>query len=502
MISRLAIVLGICVAVKAFADQYDETRRRAQCAHVEMAEALGEPVSPTEKKACEALPKKPVPPPQKKKEEPFSDVREEQVPQLKEVQEKPKRPQPDWIQGKPAEGDVVYGVGIVQKNEVSEARRLLVAMQRALAQIGAQIEAQVASQSKSLEAEFGMREQTGKKTKDTSIGFTSLSDATRLVVTQSLEDARLVDTWEDTATGTFYALVALDMGKVAQKQQAIVRSVLEALTQATQRAAQALTSGEFSQGLLVDLLDALDYADAMGRTKLGKKVKHEWQAQYKDLAKMAKKLAGCLRVEGKVSDGVLTFSVFCGNTPIRDGRFQWTITGGLVDLPSVLTTDSEGKGKVEVGDVFGAETVKVALMHDVSESRGAWIVKGLSPSSDAVLALRATSRLNAKVNLAAPELSGKGLEAIKDAIRVWASRRWGAQIVDGDARVTINCAVNLGSKAEVYGKVSVPVEVTVSVVGPRGTLFETTQRQAGLADTEVMAKEEAVKRAVTLIQSL
>jgi|GEM_PF-3506186 len=502
MVPRFVCVVCLLVAFQAFADQYDETRRRAQCAQVEMAEALGEPVSPTEKKACEALPKNPAPPPKKKTEEPFSDIREEQVPQLKEVVEKPKRPRPDWVQGKPAEGDVIYGVGIVQKNEVPETRRLLVAMQRGLAQIAAQIEAQVVSQSKSFEAEFSMREQTGKKTKESSLGFTSLSDATRLVVTQSLEDARLVDTWEDPSTGTFYALVALDMGKVVEKQQAIAGSVLEALAEATERAAQALASGEFSQGLLLELLDVLDYADAMGRTKLGKKVKHQWQAQYKNLARMAKKLASCLRVEGKVSDGVLTYSVFCGNTPIRDGRFQWTITGGLVDLPTVLTTDSEGKGNVEVGEVFGAETVKVALMHDVSESRGAWIVQGLSPSSDATLTLRATSRLTAKLNIAALELSGKGIDAIKDAIRVWASRRWGAQIVEGEAKVTINCAVNLGSKAEVYGKVSVPIEITVSVVGPRGTLFETTQRQAGLAETELKAKEEAVKRAVTLIQAL
>jgi hypothetical protein len=495
-----SLCLGACVTVVAAtaAAQYDDVRQRAACAQVEMAEALGDPVSPEEKRQCQAVPKKPPaprPPKDAKGETVFKDM-----PQLKELPAE--KACGAWIRGMAAQGEVLYGVGIVQKGEAPEAKATLIGMQRAMMEIAAQISVQINGSVYSDQVEHTAQQTKNGITKTTQTSFSALSDTSRMVVGSSLEDARLEDSCHD-AKGTLYVLMSLDMAKVAEKQAAIVQAVIQALTDATLRAADALATDQFTQELLIEVLDTLEGANAMGRTKLGRKVKDQWAKEYDGLLRLAKRMTQCLEVEGGYAPGdnqTVLFKASCNAKAIRNGKFTYEIAGGMMDLPDVLTTGDKGVGKVKVGETYGSQTIKVTLAHDVGASKGAYLVKSVPKNQNARFEIEATAKPTAFIKVQGIELTAYGENGLAAAVEAWISRRWGAQVVDSSsAKLKVNVIINVNPGSQVYGNVVVPVDLTITVIGPRGPMFDKTGRHAGQARTEREARTQAF---VNIVRSL
>lgn len=496
---RFLIGSVILVAATTARAQYDDVRQRAACAQVEMAEALGDPVSPEEKRMCESLPKKPP------AQRPLKEAKGESV--FTEVLA-PKETPPEkgcgaWIRGMPAKGDVLYGVGIVQKGEVPETKATLVAMQRGIMEIAAQLSVQMRGSVYSDQVEQKTKHTKDGVSRSTETTYAMLSDTARMVVGSSVDDARLEDMCHD-EKGTLYVLMSLDLAKVAEKQAAIVQSVIQSLTDATRRAAEALMNDQFSQDLLVELLDTLEDANAMGRTKLGRKVKDQWSREYDGLLRIAKRMMQCLEVEGGYAPGdkeTILFKATCKGKVIRDGRFTYEVNGGVVDLPEVLTTGDKGIGKVKVGETFGTQTIKITLAHDVSASKGAYLVKGVPKSQDARFEIEATSRPTASVKVQGIELTAFGEMGLESAVEAWLARRFGAEVVDSsNAKLKVTVVINVNPGSTVYGNVVVPVDLTITVSGPRGILFEKTGRHAGQARTEREARNQAFRNIVRVLK--
>ena len=493
---HLFVTLALAVPVvflAATADaQYDDVRQRAACAQVEMAEAMGDPVSPEEKRQCQAMPKKPpAPRPQGKGEVVFSDAK------LKELPVEPKTCGA-WIRGQASQGDVLYGVGIVAKGEVPEPKLVITGMQRALLEIAAQVSTQINGSLYMDQAAHTAYQDNNGRTSTQSQEYTGLSESARMMVGGSVDDARMEDQCRD-AKGTFYVLMSLDMAKVAEREGAVVASVIQSLTDATLRAAAAMNSDQFTQELLIEILDTLEQANAMGRSKIGHKVKDQWQKEYDGLLRLAKRMYTCLEVEGGYAPNdnkTLLFKTTCNGIAIRDGKYTPTVDGGIVDLPEVLTTGPQGVGKVKVGETFGQGTIKIALAHDVSASRGAQLVRSTPKNQLSRFEIEATSQPTASIKVSGLELSFWGQFGLKDAVESWASRKWGATIVDGGGKLKIDVVFNLNPTNEVMGKKIAPVGLVITVSGPRGKLFEKEGRNAGQGATEREAREQSFKNIV------
>ena len=81
-------------------------------------------------------------------------------------EEAPVQTRPSWLNGKVAQGDVVFGVGMVQDKEVQESGRMLLAMQRALTQIAAQFQVHISSELTSDVTRTASRPRGGKRSKE------------------------------------------------------------------------------------------------------------------------------------------------------------------------------------------------------------------------------------------------------------------------------------------------------------------------------------------------
>ena len=494
---QILVTLALATPAMFFAAtadaQYDDVRQRAACAQVEMAEALGDPVSAEEKRQCQTLPpqKPPAPKPQGKGEVVFAGAK------LVELPVEPKSCGA-WIHGQASQGDVLYGVGIVQRGEVPEPKLTITGMQRALLEIAAQIQTQINGTTYIDQAAHTATQDVNGRTSSQSQEYSGLSESARMMVGGSVEDARLEDQCKD-AKGTFYVLMSLDMAKVAQREGAVVASVIQSLTDATLRAVDAMNNDKFTQELLVQILDTLEQANAMGRSKIGRKVKDQWQREYDGLLRLAKRMYTCLEVEGGYAPNdnkTLLFKTSCNGKAIRDGRYTSQVDGGMVDLPEVLTTGPQGVGKVKVGDTFGKGTIKITLAHDVSASRGAALVKSTPKNQNSRFEIDATSEPTASIKVSGIELSFWGQFGLKDAVESWASRKWGANIVDGGGKLKIDVVFNLNPTNEVMGKKIAPVDLIVTVSGPRGKLFEKEGHQGGMGATEREAREQSFKNIV------
>lgn len=503
------MMLATLVTLPAMGQDYPEVRSRAGCAQVELAMAMGDPVSPQDKAACEGFTVKP--PAEKPKPEATGDVVFQTVKQedFKQVTTVPVvKSKPNWLNGKPAEGDLIYGVGISKKREVPEDRMLLMAMQRGMLEIAAQLQVKIDSTLEMEDAEMRSSVTRGGKTKSEHASYSAISESTRMMIQGAVEDARLVDTYKDKG-GTLWALMALDIGKIAAREQAVVESVLTMLADAAAAAANALGADQFSQELLLRILDTLMEVRAVERTKIGKKVKGEWSKEYQGLLRLAKAMAECIEVRGgylswkddageiQTNTNYLAFAVACNGKVLANAKFTASVDGGFVDLPDVLVTDDRGRGKVKIGKSFGSDRLTIALLHDLSASRGVKLLKKIRTSNKSEFEIRATAKPRANLKVQGLDLTWLGKYGLSDAIAAWLQKKWGAEIVKGNkARLKVTVLFSLNDAIEVNGRYSVPVDLSVTVTGPRGTLFEKSGRHGGLAKTEHKAREQAFKRIV------
>jgi hypothetical protein len=87
------------------------------------------------------------------------------------------------------------------------------------------------------------------------------------------------------------------------------------------------------------------------------------------------------------------------------------------------------------------------------------------------------------------------VNALAAAVDAFASRKLGLTIDEGGALKVI-ATVTLGSAQQVGARFSQPIELNVSVVGPRGRLYEKNSRTAGLAQSREAAESQAIQRIV------
>lgn len=505
------VMVASLVSLPVMGQDYPEVRSRAGCAQVELAMAMGDPVSPQDKAACEGFTVKPAaekPKPDATGDVVFQTVKKEDFKQVTTVPVVKVKSKPGWLNGKPAEGDIIYGVGLAKKRSVAEEKMLLVAMQRGMLEIAAQLQVKIDSTLEMEDAEMSASVTRGGKTKSQHASYSSISESTRMMVQGAVEDARLVDTYKD-KKGTMWALMSLDIGKIAAQEQAVVESVLNTLADAALAAANALTNDEFSQELLLSILDTLMEIRAVERTKIGKKMKHLWRKEYEGLLRLAKAMAECIQVRGgylswkddageiQTNKNYVAFAAACNGKRLANAKFTAKIDGGFVDMPDILETDDRGRGKVKVGKTFGSDRLTIALAHDLSGSRGAKLLKKVRTSNKSEFEIRATAKPQANLKVQGLDLSWLGKYGLSDAITAWLQKKWGAEIVKSKrAQLKVTVLFSLGDAVEVRGRYSVPVDLTVTVTGPRGTLFEKSGRHGGLAKTEHKAREQAFKRIV------
>ncbi len=477
---------------------------RANCAEVELAQALGEKVDPAELAACSGR-AKPAPtprpaPPSKKGEKP---AREGIFvpPAFPDTPVPPPPPvRPGWLDGKLADGSVIYGVGLVRKGEVGAGQERMVAFQRAVFEIAAQLQVRIDATNVDRQTNESVESTDANgRTKRATLDTQSFSATTQMLVQATLDGVVLVDQYRDPKSGAFYVLASLDQEEIARREQAVADAVLKALAEAAEGVSQAFATDRLSPEVLHDLGDALEQANTVGRSPVGRKVRDRWKREYEEILRLGRRLAGCADVDGGLEgDGhTVRFKVSCAGKAWRGARFTATPSGGLVDLPASIATNREGEASFVVGPAYGQSSVKLGFAHDLSGTRTGAILGQPKPSQRAIIEIPANASPMASLKLVVPSKSSGPREALGAAVDSFASRRLGLTVDDsGTPALKVIATVTFGSSQQVGARVSQPIDLNVSVVGPRGRLFERSVRTAGLAANAADAQGQAIQRAV------
>lgn len=483
---------------------------RANCAEVELAQALGEKVDPSEVAACSSRAKpaptpRPAPPSKKgdkcKKGEPPARDGIFVPPSFPETPMPPPPPvKPSWLDGKLADGSVLYGVGAVRKSEVGAGQERMVAFQRAIFEIAAQLQVRIDASTVDRQTNESVEATDANgRTKRASLDTQSFSATTQMLVQATLDGVVLVDQYRDPKSGSLYVLASLDQEEIARREQAVADAVLRALAEAAEGVSQAFATDRLSPEVLHDLGDALEQASTVGRSPVGRKVRDRWKREYEEILRLGRRLSSCADVDGGLeADGrTVRVKVSCAGKVWRGARFTATPAGGLVDLPASIATNREGEATFVVGPAYGQSSVKVGFAHDLSGTRTGAILGQPKPSQRATIELPANASPVASLKLVVPSKGNGPREALGAAVDSFVSRRLGLTIDDaGSPALKVIATVTFASSQQVGARVSQPIELNVSVVGPRGRLFEKSVRTAGLAANAADAQGQAVQRAV------
>ncbi len=475
---------------------------RANCAEVELAQALGEKVDPQVVAECTHR-TKPAPtprpaPPKKGDKQPQKDgifV----PPSFSDTPAPPAPPaRPSWLDGKLAEGSVIYGVGVVRKGEASQGQERMVAFQRAVFEIAAQLQVKIDAVTKDREETETVEttDANGRK-KKASVDVQSFSATTQLLVQATLDGVVLVDQYRDPKTGAYYVLASLDQEEIARREGAVVEAVLKALAAAAEGVPQAFANDRLSPEIVHELGEALEQANTVGRTPIGRKVRDRWKREYEEILRLGRRLSSCADVDGGLdADGrTVKLHLSCAGKAWRGARFVGTPAGGLVDLPASIATNREGDASFAIGPVYGQGQVKVGLAHDLAGTRAGFVLGLPKPSQRSTFELPATASPLATLKVVAPTRQQGAVNALAAAVDSFASRKLGLTVDEGGALKVI-ATVTLGSPQQVGARFSQPIDLNVSVVGPRGRLFDKSLRSAGLAPTRDAAESQAIQRVV------
>jgi hypothetical protein len=479
-----------------------EIAARANCAEVELAQALGEKVDPQLVAECTSRVKpaptpRPAPPKKGDKQPPKDGIFV--PPAFPDTPAPPAPPaRPNWLDGKLAEGSVLYGVGVVRKGEASQGQVRMVAFQRAVFEIAAQLQVKIDSVTKDREETetVELTDANGRK-KKSSLDSQSFSATTQLLVQATLDGVVLVDQYRDPKSGAFYVLASLDQEEIARREEAVVAAVLKALAEAAEGVSQAFATDRLSPEIVHELGEALEQANTVGRTPIGRKVRDRWKREYEEILRLGRRLASCADVDGGLeADGrTVKLHASCAGKAWRGARFVATPAGGLVDLPASIATNREGDASFTIGPVYGQGQVKVGLAHDLAGTRAGFVLGLPKPSQRSTFELPASASPVATLKVVAPTRQQGAVNALTAAVDAFASRKLGLTVDEGGA-LKIIATVTLGSSQQVGARVSQPIELNVSVVGPRGRLYEKTARTAGLAPNRDAAESQAIQRVV------
>ncbi len=506
MVTRIRLVqaslaLGTTLALSppAYAQRFDEVSFRADCAQIELDQATGAKVTPEDAARCADRPRPPPPAPKPPPPAPGKNKGAGRdgyfVPKVPtELPELPAA-RPTWLDGKASEGKVLYGVGLVTKSDRAQNERL-VAMQRATFEIAAQIQTTIDSASVDVQS-MATVEATGAngKTKSASITQQAFSSTTQMLVQASIEGLKFVGHYRDAKNGNYYVLASLDQGELERQQDAVVEAVVESMAVAAEAVVEGFRRDELSHELIFGLADALDQANTVGRSPIGRKVKDRWKNAQEQLKRTAQRLASCVDVKGgylEANPAVLELRASCGGKPLRGARFIGRLEGGLADVPPSLVANREGVVRFTPGTVFGKETVKLTLVSDLQGLRAAAFIGEPRPSQRATIDLPAAAPALAKVSFVGLDESPEA-EKLKDAVAGLVERKLGIQVAEAGTLKVI-ATVSLGSSVGVGAQTTQPIELNVTVAGPRGRLYAKSARTAGLAGSPLEAKRQAMQR--------
>ena len=501
-----AIVTGLflfcTIGSPARAQRFDDVSFRADCAQIELAHAVGDKVSAEDADRCRARPKPPPPPPRpappEKGKPPSRDGFFNPPPPPADLPPPvPKRP--SWLDGKGADGKILYGVGMVTRADAGATDERRLGMQRATFEIAAQIQTRIDSVSVDSQSAASVESRGANGvTRSASVSAQAFSSTTQLLVQASLEGLKFLEHYRDAKNGNYYVLASLDQGEIERKENEFAESVIEAMAAAAESVIEAFRNDTLSQELIFGLADAIDQANILGRSPMGRKVKDRWKTPQEQLLRATRRLASCVDVHGGFLEDkptTLELTATCGGKVLHGARFVGRLEGGIADIPPSLVANAKGVVRFTPGTIYGKQTVKLTILHDLGGLRAAGLIGSITPSQRATLELSASEPALGRMSLVGLSDGSPEGEKLKAAVSGFVERKLGITVGD-DGRLKVVVTVSMGSSVPVGAQTTQPIELNVTVTGPRGRLFDKNSRSAGLAVGAEDAKKQAFQRII------
>ena len=448
-------------------------QERADCAQVELSVMLGESVDAALKARCARAPAPPA-----------AIVKPTRTKALKPVQVVVHSDRPEWVDRPPHAEDMLYGVGV--------GRTPAAAFTEASTLVAAQIRVKIRGNTVISETTRGATESVdGRVIKDISSGTDFASSTSQLMVNAAIDDLSFEDQYTESEE-KIHVLVSLDLAALREKKQAIVDSVLTSMARSGEALLRGIREdGVLDQALLVGMLMALDEANDMGRSRLGKGVKKQWKAQYKALKRVVKKWVACVVIE---KSGESRLEARCKELPLVNADFRVHVVGGVVaGAPEQVRTDDQGIARFQQGRVYGSKPVKVGLTHFFSPEDGGRLLGRLRPSSGAVFKLPADEA--ATVFVAVTGTRGDEKKQVQNSVSRWLRSKWGTTDVSraSEAVMKARVTVEFGAAAKASGHHTQNVNVNVILEQGSQNLLERTFNAGALSKSARMVREEALK---------
>jgi len=492
--SRLTLALNLVglttlVSTTAFADPVSD---RANCAHLRLEAALGNSSAASAAAKCSAP--APSASPMTREVVAASAAAKGELPEASS--------RPEWVdRGKRSSGSMLYGVGVAQPHEAPGGQERVVALQRAAAEIGAQLEVQLDATMSDRQTLSTASTTVDGRTASAERSTQQLSSTTQLLVSKSLEGMRVVDSYRDPSTKALHLLASLDLAEIAKREDAVVDSVIGGLAEAEERAAASVEKG-LEPAAMNQLFDAIARAQAVGRTQVGRRIKDRWAGQLSRSTSLAKELVRCVELKGALAPWKpsVPVTMTCRDKPIRRATFNVLPSGGFIENARPFTTDDQGNGKVLVGRVFGAAPLDVVIAHDLSNTKAGPIgILGDNPEG-ARTNVAPSEPADAVLRLNDVETSDQDAMKLVEHIEAWATRRHGLSVGD-KGPLFLRVQFNYPGSVKVGAKVSQPVEIRVAIELNGRMLAEKIGKSGGLADSQIQAKKQALVRALDVIRS-
>lgn len=486
-------------------------RQRADCAELQLRIALGERVSASRRAQCERQETPATPPPlvrpklateSGKSQIPdlFKDVRPSRVaspPQMEHTRA------PSWINRLPSRQGIFYGVG--------QGTDLPLAFRRAVTVIAGQVQTHIRSISNLYQSESS-KERDGHRTTSSK---TYVSESSQMIVRGVVDQVKIEDQYTNTETNQVWVLAKLDVAAIRKQEDALVRSVYQILERAASRLQVFMSKDQvLDQSALFEMISVLDEVKTLGRSRLGRKVRHRWEHQFNAFRRLVEKITDCLHVKGnfrfqekvinaqgfpRIDDNTeMQVVLFCKKIPIVNGKFNTHVTGGITSIPSIVETDDKGRASGNLGAVFGRGKIKIGFTHALRDLEGAQWLGRISPSQYGTIGFTAPRPARMSIHLTG--ISGEIKRKVLAALETLVGQKWGAQIVNSSSSLSASCRVNYGNVSPAGGKYAVPVEISFVVSSAGGKIFEKKAHAGSLANSPAQARTKALTNLLRAIQ--
>ena len=268
------------------------------------------------------------------------------------------------------------------------------------------------------------------------------------------------------------------------------------------------------QPALYEMMAVLAEVKRLGLSRLGRKMRPRWRAQYSAYKRLVERLTECIQTKATfisggeridaencpkiVDDTTIILSLSCKRWPLAEARVTSHVKGGMTGLPARMESDSKGQIKVSMGQVFGKGKVKVGFTHYLKDVDGANYLGVFEPSHRSTVCFRSTqpARMSAKIT----GVKGAFKRQVYEGLRSFVAQKWGAKLVSGYAPLTAAVRVQFGNVSEAMGSYAVPLEISIVVNSKEGPLFEKKKRVGSVGDTKAKAKKQALNNLLRAIQ--